>query len=70
MLFQDSVEDSADGGDNHLTYLTQVVDCCCKLRKEQNMCNPNAMKSRRVLYQSVKSTDAKEDDDGVDECVD
>eukprot|EP00957_Ditylum_brightwellii_P197076 15014197-Ditylum_brightwellii.AAC.1 len=66
MLFQDSVEDSADGGNNHLTHLTQAVDCCQKLRKEQNVCGPNATKSRSVLYHSVKSTDAKEDDDGVD----
>ena len=34
------------------------------------MCNPNLTKSRSVLYHSVKSTDAKEDDDGVDGCID
>eukprot|EP00957_Ditylum_brightwellii_P130494 9955441-Ditylum_brightwellii.AAC.1 len=39
-------------------------------RKEKNVCNPNAMKSRSVLYHSVKSTDSKEEDDGVDDHVD
>eukprot|EP00957_Ditylum_brightwellii_P193225 14712826-Ditylum_brightwellii.AAC.1 len=65
MLFyglDDSVDDSVDGGDNHLTHLTQGVDCHLKSRKEQNTCSPNATKSRGVLYHSVKSTDAKEDD--------
>eukprot|EP00957_Ditylum_brightwellii_P202385 15329929-Ditylum_brightwellii.AAC.1 len=64
------VEDSADGGDNHFTHLTQVVDCHLKLRKDQNMCGPNATRSRSVLYHSVKSTDAKKEDECVDECVD
>ena len=31
---EDGVEDSADGGDNHLTHLTQAVDCCLKSREE------------------------------------
>eukprot|EP00957_Ditylum_brightwellii_P162810 12397984-Ditylum_brightwellii.AAC.1 len=66
MLFQAIVEDSADGADNHLTHLTQAVDCHQKSRKDQNVCGPNATKSRSVLYHSVKSTDAKEDDDGGD----
>eukprot|EP00957_Ditylum_brightwellii_P066147 5019216-Ditylum_brightwellii.AAC.1 len=70
MLFLDSVEDSTYGGDNHLTYLTQMVDCCQKSRKEQNVCCPNAAKSRSVLYHSVKSTDAKGDDGCVDGCFD
>eukprot|EP00957_Ditylum_brightwellii_P050568 3834696-Ditylum_brightwellii.AAC.1 len=47
-----------------------MVGCCLKLRKEQNTCGPNATKSRSVLYHSMKSADAKEDDDGIDECVD
>ena len=31
---EDDVEDSADGGDNHLTHLTQAVDWCLKSREE------------------------------------
>eukprot|EP00957_Ditylum_brightwellii_P112123 8549190-Ditylum_brightwellii.AAC.1 len=64
------VEDSVDGGDNHLTHLTQVVGCCLKPIKEQNACSPNITKNRSVLYDSMKSTDAEEEDDGVDGCVD
>eukprot|EP00957_Ditylum_brightwellii_P050569 3834696-Ditylum_brightwellii.AAC.2 len=45
-------------------------DCYLKLRKDQNMCGPNVAKSRSALYHSMKSADAKEDDDDVDECVD
>eukprot|EP00957_Ditylum_brightwellii_P208937 15359597-Ditylum_brightwellii.AAC.1 len=67
---EDGVGDSADGGDNHLAHLTQVVDWCQNSRKEQNTCNSNAMKSRSVLYHSMKLTYAKEEEDGVDECVD
>eukprot|EP00957_Ditylum_brightwellii_P057146 4330183-Ditylum_brightwellii.AAC.1 len=67
---ENGVEDSVDGGGKHLTHFTQVVDCFLKLRKEQNACGPNATKSRNVLYHSVKSTDAKEDDECVDGCID
>ena len=67
---EDGVDDSVDGGDNHLTYVTQVVDCHLKSRKEQNVCGLNATKSTSVVYHIVKSTDAKEDGDGVDGCVD
>eukprot|EP00957_Ditylum_brightwellii_P065747 4987534-Ditylum_brightwellii.AAC.1 len=69
MMFH-SVKDSADGGDNHLKHLTQAADCCLKSRHEQVACGPNATKTRSVLYHSMKSTDAKDDDDGDNECVD
>eukprot|EP00957_Ditylum_brightwellii_P085883 6533727-Ditylum_brightwellii.AAC.1 len=38
----DSVEDSVDGAEGHLTYLSQVVDCCLTVRSKQNkhvVCN-------------------------------
>eukprot|EP00957_Ditylum_brightwellii_P184821 14077233-Ditylum_brightwellii.AAC.1 len=34
----DSVEDSDDGGDKHLTHLTKSVDCCSKERSDPNGC--------------------------------
>eukprot|EP00957_Ditylum_brightwellii_P101087 7704328-Ditylum_brightwellii.AAC.1 len=69
MLFH-GVEDSVDGGRSHLTHITQAVDCHLKARMKQNTCGLNVTYSRSVLYDSVKSTDAKEDDDAVDGCVD
>eukprot|EP00957_Ditylum_brightwellii_P179805 13696898-Ditylum_brightwellii.AAC.1 len=66
MLFH-GVDGSVDGGGSHLTHLTQTVDCHLKVRKEQNMCGPNATKSISVMNGSVKSTVAKEDDNCVDE---
>eukprot|EP00957_Ditylum_brightwellii_P101473 7733023-Ditylum_brightwellii.AAC.1 len=69
MLFH-GVKDSADGGDKHLTHLTQAIDCHLTSRKEQHTGGPNTTKSRSVLYHGMKSTDGKEDYDGVDECVD
>eukprot|EP00957_Ditylum_brightwellii_P199546 15211418-Ditylum_brightwellii.AAC.1 len=62
MLFH-GVGDSADGGDKHLTHLTQAVDCLLKARMEQNMCGPNAMISRSELLGSANSTGAKEGDE-------
>jgi hypothetical protein len=35
---EDGVDNSVDGGDKHLTYLTQVVGCCLKARNKQNVC--------------------------------
>eukprot|EP00957_Ditylum_brightwellii_P179596 13681114-Ditylum_brightwellii.AAC.1 len=69
MLFH-GVDDSVDDGGSHLTHLTQVVDFHLKTRMEQNACGLNMTESRNVLYDNVKSTDAKEDDDGVDGCGD
>eukprot|EP00957_Ditylum_brightwellii_P053588 4060356-Ditylum_brightwellii.AAC.1 len=37
MLFH-SVDDSADGGDKHLTHLSPAVDCCLEERSKQNKC--------------------------------
>eukprot|EP00957_Ditylum_brightwellii_P085012 6463827-Ditylum_brightwellii.AAC.1 len=45
-------EDGVDGGNNHLTHLTQEVDCHLKARKKQNTRGPNATKNRSVLYES------------------
>eukprot|EP00957_Ditylum_brightwellii_P185697 14138532-Ditylum_brightwellii.AAC.1 len=35
---EDSVEDSDDGGDKHLTHLTKSDDCCLMEKSKQNMC--------------------------------
>eukprot|EP00957_Ditylum_brightwellii_P186400 14192298-Ditylum_brightwellii.AAC.1 len=67
MLFH-GVDESADGGNNHLILLTQAIDCCLKARMEQNMCSPNAMINRSVLFGSAKSTGAKEDDEYSNSC--
>eukprot|EP00957_Ditylum_brightwellii_P073219 5566349-Ditylum_brightwellii.AAC.1 len=69
MLFHD-VDNSVDGGDKHLTHLTQAVDCCLKARTEQNACGPNAMISRSELFGSTNPTSAKEDDECADGCFD
>eukprot|EP00957_Ditylum_brightwellii_P013613 1027127-Ditylum_brightwellii.AAC.1 len=37
MLFH-GVDDSGEGGDKHLTHLSQVVDCCLIERSKQNTC--------------------------------
>eukprot|EP00957_Ditylum_brightwellii_P079389 6036266-Ditylum_brightwellii.AAC.1 len=34
---EDVLNNSVDGGDKHLTHLTQAVGCCLKARSEQNM---------------------------------
>eukprot|EP00957_Ditylum_brightwellii_P159437 12136989-Ditylum_brightwellii.AAC.1 len=69
MLFH-GFDDNVDGGGINLTHLTQAVDCSLKARKEQDRCGSNATTSRSLLHGSVKSTDAKENDDGVDKWVD
>eukprot|EP00957_Ditylum_brightwellii_P147658 11244496-Ditylum_brightwellii.AAC.1 len=69
MLFH-GINGGVDGGKNHLTHLTQEVDCCLMEKKKQNPINecqdhevPNVTKSRSVLYGSVKSNDGKEVDE-------
>eukprot|EP00957_Ditylum_brightwellii_P017491 1317897-Ditylum_brightwellii.AAC.1 len=37
MLFH-GVDKSVDGGDKHLTHLTQAVGCCLKAKSEQSAC--------------------------------
>eukprot|EP00957_Ditylum_brightwellii_P178835 13621861-Ditylum_brightwellii.AAC.1 len=34
----DGIGDNIDGGDKHLTHLTQAVGCCLKARSEQSTC--------------------------------
>eukprot|EP00957_Ditylum_brightwellii_P109835 8377588-Ditylum_brightwellii.AAC.1 len=57
---EDGVDGSIEGGENHLTHLTQEVDCCVKERKKQNMCGLNLTKIRNVLYDSAISNEGKE----------
>eukprot|EP00957_Ditylum_brightwellii_P143407 10925069-Ditylum_brightwellii.AAC.1 len=57
-LLLDDVDGSVGGGESRLTHLTQVVDCHVK----QNMCGPNATKSRSVLYDNAISNKGKEVD--------
>eukprot|EP00957_Ditylum_brightwellii_P042879 3246045-Ditylum_brightwellii.AAC.1 len=64
MLFH-GVDGSVDGGDKHLTHLTQAVHCCLKARMEEKACSLNAMISRSVSFGSANSTE-----DGVDDSVD
>eukprot|EP00957_Ditylum_brightwellii_P004759 362402-Ditylum_brightwellii.AAC.1 len=58
MLFH-GVNGSVDGGESHLTHLTQEVDCGVTERKKQNRSSPNSTKSRSVLYDSAISNEGK-----------
>eukprot|EP00957_Ditylum_brightwellii_P194588 14821919-Ditylum_brightwellii.AAC.1 len=69
MLFH-GVDNSVDDGDKHLTHLTQAVDCYLKIGMEQNMCSPNEMICRSVLFGSENSTGAKEENKCADVCFD
>eukprot|EP00957_Ditylum_brightwellii_P062664 4756388-Ditylum_brightwellii.AAC.1 len=37
-VVEDSVDNSVDFGDKHLTHFTKAVDCCLKERSKQNKC--------------------------------
>eukprot|EP00957_Ditylum_brightwellii_P002564 196782-Ditylum_brightwellii.AAC.1 len=69
MMFH-GVNGVVDGGERHVTHLTQEVDCCLTTRKKQHTSGecqdhevPNVMKSRSVLYVSAKLNDRKEDNE-------
>eukprot|EP00957_Ditylum_brightwellii_P142897 10887967-Ditylum_brightwellii.AAC.1 len=63
------VDGGVDGGETHLTNLTQKVDCNLVWKMKQNAGGeyqdhrvPNVMKSRSLLSESAKSNDGKEAD--------
>eukprot|EP00957_Ditylum_brightwellii_P169383 12892148-Ditylum_brightwellii.AAC.1 len=51
------VDDSDDSGDNHLTHLSQVFDCCLTVRSNPNVCVDDGK-------EGVDDSDGNSDDSG------
>eukprot|EP00957_Ditylum_brightwellii_P024403 1842415-Ditylum_brightwellii.AAC.1 len=55
---EDGVNGSVDGGESHLTYCTNEVDCGVK----QNVCGPNETKRRSVMFSAISNEEKEVDE--------